>query len=41
MIDEGDIQSVQCKMGLRGPKSMRTTDGLNLIFIDFYVPALE
>jgi hypothetical protein len=39
-IHEGDIPSIQCKMNLRGPKSMRKVDGLSLIFIDFYVPAL-
>jgi hypothetical protein len=40
MIDKGDIPSIQCKMSLGGPKSMRKVDGLSLIFIDFYVPAL-
>jgi hypothetical protein len=40
MIDGGDILSTQCKIGLKGPKSMRRVDGLSLIFIDFYVPAL-
>jgi hypothetical protein len=40
MIDEGDIPSVQCKMSLRGPKSMREVDGPSFIFIDFNVPAL-
>jgi hypothetical protein len=35
MIDEGDIPSIQCKMSLRGLKSMRKVDGLNLLFIDF------
>jgi hypothetical protein len=40
MIDEGDILSNQCKMNLRGPKSMSKVDGLNFIFIDFYVAAL-
>jgi hypothetical protein len=39
-IDEGDVPSLQCKMSLRGPKSIRKVDGLNLIFIDFYVAAL-
>jgi hypothetical protein len=29
-----------CKMGLRGPKSMRKVDDPSIIFIDFYVPAL-
>jgi hypothetical protein len=37
MIGEGDIPSIQCKMSLMGPKSMRKVDGLSLIFIDFYV----
>jgi hypothetical protein len=40
MTDEGDILSIQCKMSLRGPKSMRQVGGLSLIFIDFYVLAL-
>jgi hypothetical protein len=40
MIDERDIPSIQCKMSLRGPKSLRNIDGLSLIFIDFYAPAL-
>jgi hypothetical protein len=40
MIDKGDIPSIQRKMSLGGPKSMRKVDGLNLIFIHFYVPAL-
>jgi hypothetical protein len=40
MIDEGDIQSIQCKMSLRGPESMTKVDGLSLIFIDFYVSQL-
>jgi hypothetical protein len=40
MIDKGDIPSIQCKMSLRGLKSMRKVDGLSLISIDFYVPAL-
>jgi hypothetical protein len=37
IIDEGDIPSVQFKMSLSGPKSIRKVDGLSL---DFYVPAL-
>jgi hypothetical protein len=37
MIEEGDIPSIQCKMRLREPKSMRKADGLSLIFIDIYV----
>jgi hypothetical protein len=40
MIHEGDIPSIQCKMSLRGPKSMRKVDDLSLVFSDFYVPAL-
>jgi hypothetical protein len=40
MIDVRDIPSVQCKMSLRGPMPVRKVDGLSLIFIDFYVPAL-
>jgi hypothetical protein len=40
MIVKGDIQSIQRKVSLRGPKSMRKEDGLSLIFIDFYVPGL-
>jgi hypothetical protein len=40
MIDMGDIPSIQSKMSLRWPKSMRKVDGLSLIFIDFYVSAL-
>jgi hypothetical protein len=27
MIDKGDIPSIQCKMSLGGPKSMRKVDG--------------
>jgi hypothetical protein len=40
IIDKGDIPSIQCKMSHEGPKSMRKVDGLSLILIDFYVPAL-
>jgi hypothetical protein len=40
MINERDIPSIQCKIGLRGPKSRRKVDGLSLIFVDFYIPAL-
>jgi hypothetical protein len=40
MIDEGDIPSIQCKMSLKGRRSMRKVGGLSLIFIDFDVPAL-
>jgi hypothetical protein len=40
MIDEGDIPFIECKMSLRGPKYIRKVDGLSLIFIDFYVPAV-
>jgi hypothetical protein len=35
-----DIPLFQCQMSLSGPKSVREVDGLSLIFIDFYVPAL-
>jgi hypothetical protein len=40
MVDEGDIPSIQYKIRLRKPKYIRKVDGLSLIFIDFYVPAL-
>jgi hypothetical protein len=40
LIEVGDIPSIQCKMSLSGPNSMRKVDGLSLMFIDFYVPAL-
>jgi hypothetical protein len=40
VIDEGDIPSIQCKMSLREPESVRKIDGLSPIFINFYVPAL-
>jgi hypothetical protein len=40
MIDKGYIQSNQCKMSLRGPKSMRKVDGLSLTIINFFVPTL-
>jgi hypothetical protein len=40
MTDEGDTLYTQCKMSLRGPMSMRTVDGLSLIFIGFYVSVL-
>jgi hypothetical protein len=39
MTDTEDIPSTQCKMSLRGPKSMRKVDCLSLAFIDFYIPA--
>jgi hypothetical protein len=39
MTDKGDIPSIQCKITLRGAKSMRTVDRLSLIFTDFCVPA--
>jgi hypothetical protein len=32
--------SFQCKMNLERSMSTREVDGLSLIFIDFYVPAL-
>jgi hypothetical protein len=37
VTDEGDIASIQCKMSIRGSKSVRKVDGLILIFVDFYV----
>jgi hypothetical protein len=40
MIDEGGFPSIQCKVSLMGPKCMRNVDGLSLIFIVFYTPAL-
>jgi hypothetical protein len=40
MIDEGDIPSILCKISLSGPKSVRKVDGLRLILINFYIPAL-
>jgi hypothetical protein len=40
VIYKGDIPSIQCKMRLGKPKSMRKVDCLSLIFIDFYVPVL-
>jgi hypothetical protein len=40
MIDKGDIPSIQCKLSLWGPKSMRKVDNLSLLFTDFYVPVL-
>jgi hypothetical protein len=30
MTDKGDIPSIECKISLKGPKSMRKVDGLNL-----------
>jgi hypothetical protein len=36
MIDKGDIPSIQCKMNLKGLKSIRKVDGMSFIFIDFY-----
>jgi hypothetical protein len=40
MIDERDIPSIQCKVSLMGLKSVRKVDGMSVVFIDFYVPAL-
>jgi hypothetical protein len=34
VIDEGDVQSIQCMMSLRGPKTMRKVDYPSLISID-------
>jgi hypothetical protein len=36
---KGNISSIQCKMSLGGPKSMRKVDDVSLILIDFYVAA--
>jgi hypothetical protein len=36
-IDKRDILTIECKMIISGPKSMRKVDGLSLNFIDFYV----
>jgi hypothetical protein len=41
IIGQGDIPSFQCKVSFQGPKSARKVDGLSLIFIDSYVPALK
>jgi hypothetical protein len=38
MTDEGVIPSIQCKMGPRGPNSMRKVDDLRVFLIDFNVP---
>jgi hypothetical protein len=40
MIDKGDIPFIQCKMSLGRTKSMGKVDGLNIIFVDFYVAEL-
>jgi hypothetical protein len=40
MIDEEDIPSIQCKMSLRVPKSMRKVYGPSLVLIDIYDPLL-
>jgi hypothetical protein len=40
MVDKEDIPSIQCKMSLRGHKSVGKVDDLSLIFNDFYVPVL-
>jgi hypothetical protein len=40
LIDKWDLPSVQCKMSLRGSKSMRQVGGLSLTVIDFYVSGL-
>jgi hypothetical protein len=40
MTDEGDVLSVQCKMSLRGSKSMRKVVDLSLTFVECHVPAL-
>jgi hypothetical protein len=41
ITDEGDIPSLQCKVSLRGPKSVRTLDCLSLIFITFMFQGLR
>jgi hypothetical protein len=40
MIEEGDIPSIQCKISLRRPKSMRKVNFVTLVFIFFYISAL-
>jgi hypothetical protein len=40
IIEDGDMPFIQCKMSVKEPKSMSKVDGLSLVFIDFYVPAL-
>jgi hypothetical protein len=40
MTDEVDIRSIQYKMSLKRPRSVRKVNGLNLLFIDLYVPVL-
>jgi hypothetical protein len=39
MFDRGDILFIQCKIKLKGPKSMRKVENLSLTLSDFYVPA--
>jgi hypothetical protein len=39
-IHDGDILPIHCKMNLSRPKTMSKVDGLSLILINFYVPAL-
>jgi hypothetical protein len=43
MIDEGDVPSVQFtrKMSLNRSNCVTEIDGLNLNFVDFYVPLLK
>jgi hypothetical protein len=40
IIYKWNVPSIQCKERLWGSNSMREVDCLNLVFIDFYVPAL-
>jgi hypothetical protein len=40
VIYKQNIMSFQCKTSLWQTTIMRGTDGLSLIFIDFYVPVL-
>jgi hypothetical protein len=41
MTEEGDIPSIQYKMILRRPKSIRKVDGLSLFSIDFMFQRLH
>jgi hypothetical protein len=40
MIDKEDIPSIQCKMSLRGPNSIRKVDCQSFMLIYFHVPTL-
>jgi hypothetical protein len=41
MTGEGDIPFIQCKMSPMRLRSVGEVDGLSLIVIAFYVPALK